>query len=311
MNIITTILLMSTGYNPLVDRFDQFLGNYNKNYNNTEYNRRLDIYTENMNRADSHNSKGKSWSLGETYYADWSRDEFSDMFGSYNNYYTTAGVGSDEIAYTNSVDWVDQGKVSSVKNQGRCGSCWAFSATGAVESAYAIDSGNLLNLSEQQIIDCDVMDHGCNGGDMDNAFAYVEENGLCMLDSYKYIGSQDPSCRKCNAKVYITGYKNVDSCNDKALDEALQRQPVSIAIEADHVSFQLYTGGVFNGSCGTNLDHGVLLVGTGKTNEGLLYWKVKNSWGLNWGENGYIRILRDNSASGVCGIKMQPSYPVV
>ena len=224
-----------------------------------------------------------------------------------------------------SVDWVKNGAVTPVKNQGQCGSCWSFSTTGALEGAYYVAHGTLESFSEQQLVDCDNRknggkDMGCNGGLMDNAFAWIEKNGgLCTETAYPYTsgttktaGTCDKSCSVV-ANSDISHFVDVPANSDADMMAALVQQPVSIAIEADQKDFQLYKSGVFTGSCGTKLDHGVLVVGYG-TLDGVDYYMVKNSWGTTWGDNGYIRLGRGasfNSGAGQCGMLMQASYPVV
>ena len=218
------------------------------------------------------------------------------------------------------VNWVEQGAVSSVKNQGMCGSCWSFSAVGAIEGAFAIHSGELVEFSEQQLVDCDTKgaepDMGCNGGLMDSAFAFEKtEKGLCTYQDYPYVGKQqtcaDTSCDNVEGSA-VTGFVDVTPESNEALMEALTMQPVAIAIEADQLFFQFYRSGVFSSKCGTNLDHGVLAVGYGTDEEsGSEYWLVKNSWGETWGESGYIRLVRDSTKddAGQCGIMLMASYP--
>ena len=211
-----------------------------------------------------------------------------------------------------SMDWREQGVVTDVKNQESCGSCWAFSSTGAIESEYALKTGELVNFSEQELIDC-IRLEGCNGGEMEDAFKYVENNPLCT-DSEEPYEATDDECVRCNEGIKIDECISVPSGNQTALKMAVSRGPVSVAIEADTFIFQEYSGGIINSaSCGTNLDHGVLVVGYGEE-KGLPFWIVKNSWGVDWGEEGYVRIARDVSGKispGICGIALQPSYPVI
>jgi len=217
-------------------------------------------------------------------------------------------------------DWVTEGAVTGVKDQGQCGSCWSFSTTGALEGHHQIKNKNLISLSEQNLVDCDIITHGgsdlgCHGGLMDSAFAWTQKNGgLCTEADYPYTsgttkkaGTCQTSCTKYAAP---SGYVDVTKDSDDALVTALNIGPVSVAIEADQSSFQLYKSGVFTGECGTNLDHGVLAVGYGVDGANQ-YYKVKNSWGTGWGEAGYIRIQKGKSQTGgQCGILMgPPSYP--
>ena len=213
-------------------------------------------------------------------------------------------------ASADSVDWRDSGAVTDVKNQGSCGSCWAFSTTGSAEGAFAISSGELRSFSEQQLVDCSTSygNNGCSGGLMDYGFQYIIDNGGIDDDEdYPYLGIDLPCWTKASSRVMgnIDGFEDVSPSDESALVDAIAMTPVSVAIEADQSSFQLYSGGVFDDSdCGTTLDHGVLAVGY--TSD---YFIVKNSWAESWGDNGYIYMARNvNAPSGICGIAMQPSY---
>lgn len=214
-----------------------------------------------------------------------------------------------------SVDWTDKGVVTPVKDQGQCGSCWAFSATGAMEGAWAISKKQLFNLSEQELVDCSVLqgNQGCNGGLMDQAFQYVVANkGLATDAEYPYTATGPNTCQSETSVMTISGFKDVPANSETALVSAIVQQPVSVAVEADQSVFQFYSGGVMTSACGTNLDHGVLAVGYG-TLGGKDYYKVKNSWGADWGTDGYILLGRGAAfgSSGQCGIQMDPSFPVV
>ena len=298
--------------------FRDFIQKYNKEYSSKEeHAKRFEIFVENFEYIKEHNSRnGTTYTLGINHLADLRHDELGlnlkvgpSKCDKFNTEYTYQSLPS-------SIDWRDNNAVTPVKDQGQCGSCWSFSATGAMEGSWSIATGNLLSLSEQQLVDCDsgfgTGNHGCNGGLMDNAFQYAIANGMCTESGDPYTAKDGTCDNGCEKQAFYSSCQDITANNQQELAAAVAQQPVSIAIEADTKAFQLYTSGVLTGSaCGTNLDHGVLIVGYG-TESGQDYWLVKNSWSDTWGDNGYIKIGKSDSTNdvGVCGIASTPSFPV-
>jgi C1A family cysteine protease len=293
----------------------KFKSDYNKDYsgNGEDEQAKFQVFKQNVDIIEEHNAKKLSYWLGVNEFADLTWEEFSSTHLGYKSSGSSSGLT--KVPFPNitdvadSIDWVAKGAVTPVKNQQQCGSCWAFSSTGSLEGAMFVSTGKLISLSEEDLVQCNsITDSGCQGGLMDNAFNWVQQNGICSEAAYPYTsgGGVTGSCKKgCSPVVSITGHTDVPSKDESALKAAVSKQPVSVAIEADKSAFQLYAGGVLdNSACGTNLDHGVLVVGYGT--DGKDYWKVKNSWGASWGEQGYIRMVRNKNQ---CGISQQPSYP--
>jgi len=207
-----------------------------------------------------------------------------------------------------SIDWVQKGAVTHVKNQGQCGSCWAFSTIGALEGLHAVKTGDLMEFSEQALVDCSKNGNmGCNGGLMDNAFTYVSENGIPTESDYPYTG-RDGQCNRYESAFTVSGFTDVPQNSPQQMKAALNNQPVSVAVAVNN-KFQFYSSGVFNKKCGDQINHGVLAVGYGSEN-GSDFWLVKNSWGPQWGEKGFIKISRDDVVGpGQCQILANASYP--
>jgi len=278
----------------------------------------------------------ESFTMGMNQFADMTGDEFLLHIHGHTGSCMTHRTVQERVEMTEvvpdveapeAIDWTNvdgQSYVSAVKNQGHCGSCWAFSTTGAIEARTAIKNQvtgeDIVTLSEQQLIDCSKSygNKGCAGGLMDNAFKYVAAaGGLCTEEDYPYTAKNGLACEasKCDSSKNdpITSYSDVAADSEESLMKAVAEGPVSIAIEADQQTFQFYKTGVLSQACGVKLDHGVLVVGYGEM-EGQKYWKVKNSWGETWGMDGYVLLCREcdaNGSKGECGILMQPSFPLL
>jgi C1A family cysteine protease len=303
------------------DDFVSYISKYDKKYGYMEIFDRYNIFRDNIKKIEQHNSGNYTFKLNVNEFTDLTVEEFKKQYNlGYGNNQIFGGCKTfinDTVYNTEYYDWRDYGAVSSVKNQGQCGSCWAFSATASVESLYYINNKKLLNLSEQELVDCIGLRNGCNGcngGEITGAFDYISNSGICSYDNYPYTSGttkKTGKCVKCEDIYKIQGCYNVIEGNQIQLKTAVLQNPVSVAIEADTHYFQLYSEGIISDiKCGTNLDHAVVVVGFGEENN-IKYWIVKNSWGEDWGENGYVRIQRSDSTgdNGICGIATTPSLP--
>ncbi|KAJ4974678.1 hypothetical protein NE237_007852 [Protea cynaroides] len=290
----------------------------------SEKNKRFNVFKENVKYIHEFNKEDNPYKLKLNKFGDMTNFEFRSTYASskieHHSMMRGPTRGTGGFMYENfenvptSIDWRTKGAVAPIKNQGQCGSCWAFSTVVGVEGINQIKTKKLVTLSEQELVDCSTENSGCNGGLMDYGYEFVKSNGgLTTEMNYPY-KAQDGSCdssKQNDPLVTIDGHQDVPANNENALLKAVANQPVSIAIDASGNAFQFYSEGVFTGPCGTGLDHGVAIVGYGATADGTKYWIVRNSWGSDWGEQGYIRMKRGIAAKhGTCGLAMQPSYPI-
>lgn len=283
---------------------------------------RQGIWASNLAYIQHHNMDADrgmhSYWLGENEYSDMTHEEFRAVMNGY-----IMSNRSSHLQYVSSlttdppaqVDWRTQGYVTPIKNQGQCGSCWAFSTTGSLEGQHFKKAKALVSLSEQNLVDCSKKygNKGCEGGLMDNAFKYIKANGGIDTESSYPYKARNGDCQFKSSDVGATdtGFVDVKRGDESALQQAVAEiGPISVAMDASHQSFQHYRTGVYTERrCSSiRLDHGVLAVGYGEVMSKKV-WIVKNSWGTTWGEKGYFNLAKDEK--NMCGIATQPSYPLV
>lgn len=312
-----------------LDEFNSFIQEYNKTYETDEYLLyRYLVFSNNMHYINERNSQNLSYTLEMNKFGDLTHDEFSDMYKGYNGLnnastmfdYSVHHLTLNTLNYT-TIDWRAEGLVTDIKDQEQCGSCWAFSAVVTMEGAHARHTGNLTSLSEQDLVDCVPDCYGCNGGWPYLAIDYVingsttdnpngtNVSGIDTEVSYSYKGF-DQSCNFTNSTVgarFLNLTRLPQGSDAHLLDAVLTIGPISVAIDAEN-DFQFYSSGIFtsNTCSNTQLDHAVAIVGYGRTSNGTSYYIVRNSWGTDWGQDGYVYWNAD--IPDMCGISQDACY---
>jgi len=324
--VVFVILLFGSFSSAFVKRdsyqtaFTQFMRAHQKSYSQEEYQVRFSNFKKNLDFVQNHNAQpDTTFKVAINQFADLTSEEFASI---YNGLRIPTGyvhnptfVPNPNVKLPDSFDWRTQGAVTDVKDQGQCGSCWAFSTTGSVEGCHFLNTKKLVSLSEQNLVDCSTSEgnEGCNGGLMTAAMDYIikKNNGIDSEASYKYTATGPNQCKFDVKSVASneTFYTNVKVGDEDDLQNAVSQGPVSVAIDASQSSFQMYKSGVYyeKRCSSTQLDHGVLAVGWGTDATGGDYWIVKNSWGSSWGQNGYIWMARKKNNN--CGIATMATLP--
>ena len=254
-----------------------------------------------------------SFKLKHNKFSTMTKDEFSRVLGrlpAKASNAKTVELPTDNLA--DSINWIEKGAVNPVQDQGECGSCWAFSAVASMEAEHFIKTGELLKLSEQQLVDCDPQSEGCDGGLDSWAFEYAKTNGLELETDYSYTGQTGKTCNADATKelVEATEYVHVPPKSVTQMKAALNEQPVSVSVCGDSY-IMLYDHGIIDArDCCKKLDHAVTIVGYGTSDKGVDYFLVRNSWGKSWGEDGYFRVItEEDGAKGICGILKDSNRP--
>jgi len=306
------VVAFSISESEYLQAFTDFKQQFGKSYEPSEELYRYAVFKDNYDFVSTWDAETRGFEVGINKFADLTSSEFVSIYNGMNVTGQPTYRAGKPSAVT--VDWRTKGAVTGVKDQGQCGSCWSFSATGSIEAAHFFKNNALVSLSEQNLVDCSTAEgnQGCNGGLMDSAFEYVIKNhGIDTEQSYAYTATGPNRCRFTAASIGATvaSYTDIPSGNEAALTAALNTRPVSVAIDASHNSFQLYKSGVYyEPACSSSqLDHGVLAVGYG-TEGSSDYYIVKNSWGVGWGTSGYLLMSRNRNNN--CGIATAASYSV-
>ena len=309
--ILAAVASSAMALSEIESAFLGYITQYGKSYSSVaEYEMRLRNFAVKHAAIEEHNQSGESYRLGHNKMSDWTEEEYEAILTYQPGMYNVTST-FDKVGATTPIDWRSSGCVSPIQDQGQCGSCWAFSSVSALESDYCIANGTLFKLSEQQLVDCVKLCFGCNGGNQSLAFNYYESHYAMSESSYPYTAKTGTCQYNSNnvTAVKTTGWTGVTGGQPDAMKAALVNNPLAVAIQANQLSFQMYTSGIFtNTNCGTQLDHATNVVGWGTSN-GMDYWIMRNSWGVTWGMSGYMEIEIVDGA-GLCGIQMQPLFPI-
>jgi C1A family cysteine protease len=311
--ILAAVASSAMALSEIESAFLGYITQYGKSYSSVaEYEMRLRNFAVKHAAIEEHNQSGESYRLGHNKMSDWTEEEYEAILTYQPGMYNVTSTFDEKVGATSPIDWRSSGCVSPIQDQGQCGSCWAFSSVSALESDYCLANGNTLyKLSEQQLVDCVKLCFGCNGGNQSLAFNYYESHYAMSESSYPYTAKTGTCQYNSNnvTAVKTTGWTGVTGGQPDAMKAALVNNPLAVAIQANQLSFQMYTSGIFtNTNCGTQLDHATNVVGWGTSN-GMDYWIMRNSWGVTWGMSGYMEIEIVDGA-GLCGIQMQPLFPI-